>query len=83
VERVKVLACVPNGSKFGIEGLDEIHTPMLFWKNKHIGGGRIGTRYCGANSIIGVRYDAKELTADLAEVLCDGTAVQVEPFDGV
>jgi uncharacterized protein YbjQ (UPF0145 family) len=36
----------------------------------------------GANAIIGVRYDATELMAGLTEVLCDGTAVQAEPFSG-
>jgi uncharacterized protein YbjQ (UPF0145 family) len=35
----------------------------------------------GANAIIGVRYDASDLGANLAatEVLCYGTAVTVEP----
>lgn len=32
-----------------------------------------------ANAIIGVRYDATELMPGLTEVLCYGTAVQVEP----
>lgn len=32
----------------------------------------------GANAVIGVRYDATELTAGVTEVLCYGTAVQVE-----
>jgi uncharacterized protein YbjQ (UPF0145 family) len=33
----------------------------------------------GANAIISMRYDATELMAGLTEVLCYGTAVQVEP----
>src|SRR5213082_1266209 len=33
----------------------------------------------GANSIIGVRYDATEISAGVTEVLCYGTAVQVIP----
>ena len=33
----------------------------------------------GANAIIGVRYDATEISAGIAEVLCYGTAVVVEP----
>jgi uncharacterized protein YbjQ (UPF0145 family) len=33
----------------------------------------------GANSVVGVRYDATELMAGLTEVLCYGTAVVVEP----
>jgi uncharacterized protein YbjQ (UPF0145 family) len=32
----------------------------------------------GANAVIGIRYDATELTAGVTEVLCYGTAVQVE-----
>ena len=32
----------------------------------------------GANAVIGVRYDATELSAAIAEVLCYGTAVYVE-----
>ena len=32
----------------------------------------------GANAIISMRYDATELMAGLTEVLCYGTAVQVE-----
>ena len=32
----------------------------------------------GANAVIGVRYDATELSAGIAEVLCYGTAVYVE-----
>lgn len=32
----------------------------------------------GANAIIGVRYDANEISAGITEVLCYGTAVQVE-----
>src|SRR5476651_1422933 len=33
----------------------------------------------GANAVIGVRYDATELMPGITEVLCYGTAVQVEP----
>src|SRR5258708_38826971 len=33
----------------------------------------------GANAIIGVRYDATEISAGISEVLCYGTAVLVEP----
>lgn len=33
----------------------------------------------GANAVIGVRYDAGELMQGVTEVLCYGTAVQVEP----
>src|SRR5215510_1192700 len=33
----------------------------------------------GANAVIGVRYDANEITAGVTEVLCYGTAVVVEP----
>lgn len=33
----------------------------------------------GANAIVGVRYDATELAAGIAEVLCYGTAVIAEP----
>ena len=36
-------------------------------------------RKLGANAIISMRYDATELMAGLTEVLCYGTAVQVEP----
>lgn len=36
-------------------------------------------RKLGANAIIAMRYDATELMAGLTEVLCYGTAVQVEP----
>jgi uncharacterized protein YbjQ (UPF0145 family) len=32
----------------------------------------------GANAIIGVRYDATEVSAGITEVLCYGTAVYVE-----
>jgi len=32
----------------------------------------------GANAIIGVRYDANEVAQGITEVLCYGTAVQVE-----
>jgi uncharacterized protein YbjQ (UPF0145 family) len=33
----------------------------------------------GANAVIGVRYDANEITSGITEVLCYGTAVFVEP----
>ena len=33
----------------------------------------------GANAVVGMRYDATELMPGLTEVLCYGTAVQVEP----
>jgi uncharacterized protein YbjQ (UPF0145 family) len=33
----------------------------------------------GANAVIGVRYDATEIAHGIAEVLCYGTAVIVEP----
>jgi uncharacterized protein YbjQ (UPF0145 family) len=33
----------------------------------------------GANAVIGVRYDATEIAQGITEVLCYGTAVQVEP----
>jgi len=33
----------------------------------------------GANAVIGVRYDATEISAGVTEVLCYGTAVFVEP----
>lgn len=36
-------------------------------------------RMLGANAIIGMRYDATEIMPGLAEVLCYGTAVVVEP----
>lgn len=32
----------------------------------------------GANAVVGVRYDATEIAAGIAEVLCYGTAVFVE-----
>ena len=32
----------------------------------------------GANAVIGVRYDATEISAGITEVLCYGTAVYVE-----
>lgn len=34
----------------------------------------------GANAVIGVRYDATEISAGVTEVLCYGTAVFVEPL---
>ncbi len=36
----------------------------------------------GANAIIGMRYDANEVTAGVTEVLAYGTAVIVEPVRG-
>ena len=36
----------------------------------------------GANSIIGVRYDATEIAQGVTEVLCYGTAVFVVPAQG-
>ena len=33
----------------------------------------------GANAVIGVRYDATEISQGITEVLCYGTAVLVEP----
>jgi uncharacterized protein YbjQ (UPF0145 family) len=36
----------------------------------------------GANAIVGVRYDATEIMSGVTEVLCYGTAVVVEPFEG-
>jgi uncharacterized protein YbjQ (UPF0145 family) len=33
----------------------------------------------GANSVIGVRYDATEIMSGVTEVLCYGTAVRVSP----
>jgi uncharacterized protein YbjQ (UPF0145 family) len=36
---------------------------------------------CGANAVIGVRYDATEVMDGVTEVLCYGTAVQVEPIN--
>ena len=36
----------------------------------------------GANAIIGVRYDATEITQGVTEVLCYGTAVYVVPAQG-
>ena len=33
----------------------------------------------GANAVIGIRYDANEVMSGVAEVLCYGTAVLVEP----
>jgi uncharacterized protein YbjQ (UPF0145 family) len=33
----------------------------------------------GANAIVGVRYDATEIMQGVTEVLCYGTAVEVEP----
>lgn len=36
----------------------------------------------GANAVIGVRYDANEITSGVTEVLCYGTAVVVRPLRG-
>ena len=36
-------------------------------------------RELGANAIIGLRYDATEVSQGVTEVLCYGTAVVVEP----
>lgn len=33
----------------------------------------------GANAVVGVRYDATEISPGITEVLCYGTAVLVEP----
>jgi uncharacterized protein YbjQ (UPF0145 family) len=35
----------------------------------------------GANAVIGVRYDATEITPGVTEVLCYGTAVVLEKVD--
>jgi len=37
----------------------------------------------GANAVIGVRYDGTEVMNGVTEVLCYGTAVVVEPVQGV
>jgi uncharacterized protein YbjQ (UPF0145 family) len=34
----------------------------------------------GANAVLGVRYDATEIMQGVTEVLCYGTAVEVEPL---
>jgi uncharacterized protein YbjQ (UPF0145 family) len=36
----------------------------------------------GANAVVGVRYDATEISQGITEVLCYGTAVSVEPIGG-
>jgi uncharacterized protein YbjQ (UPF0145 family) len=36
----------------------------------------------GANAVIGVRYDANEVTSGVTEVLCYGTAAVVRPLPG-
>jgi uncharacterized protein YbjQ (UPF0145 family) len=36
-------------------------------------------RQVGANAVVGARYDATEIGTGVAEVLCYGTAVVVEP----
>src|SRR5881296_1649459 len=33
----------------------------------------------GANAVVGIRYDANEVMQGVTEVLCNGTAVVVEP----
>jgi uncharacterized protein YbjQ (UPF0145 family) len=35
----------------------------------------------GADAVIGIRYDATELMKGVTEVLCYGTAVEVEPVE--
>ncbi|MBA4072129.1 MAG: hypothetical protein C0497_09885 [Gemmatimonas sp.] len=35
----------------------------------------------GANAVIGIRYDANELMRGVTEVLCYGTAVEVDPLE--
>jgi uncharacterized protein YbjQ (UPF0145 family) len=35
----------------------------------------------GANALVGVRYDATEISSGVTEVLCYGTAVQVIPVE--
>lgn len=35
----------------------------------------------GANAVIGVRYDATEITPGVTEVLCYGTATFVQPIE--
>ena len=37
----------------------------------------------GANAVIGVRYDATDISAGVTEVLCYATAVVVEPAPGL
>lgn len=37
----------------------------------------------GANAVIGVRYDATEISQGVSEVLCYGTAVFVEKIDAL
>jgi uncharacterized protein YbjQ (UPF0145 family) len=39
-------------------------------------------RLAGGDAVIGIRYDANELMKGVTEVLCYGTAVQVEPLEG-
>jgi len=36
----------------------------------------------GANAVVGIRYDATEITSGVSEVLCYGTAVTVAPNPG-
>jgi uncharacterized protein YbjQ (UPF0145 family) len=38
-------------------------------------------RLAGADAVIGIRYDANELMKGVTEVLCYGTAVQVDPLE--
>jgi uncharacterized protein YbjQ (UPF0145 family) len=40
-------------------------------------------RELGANAVIGVRYDATDISAGVTEVLCYATAVVVEPAPGL
>jgi len=35
----------------------------------------------GADAVIGIRYDATEMSQGATEVLCYGTAVRVRPFE--
>lgn len=35
----------------------------------------------GANAVVGIRYDATEVTDGVTEVLCYGTALLLEPLD--
>jgi uncharacterized protein YbjQ (UPF0145 family) len=35
----------------------------------------------GANAVVGIRYDATDMMKGVTEVLCYGTAVEVEPLE--
>jgi uncharacterized protein YbjQ (UPF0145 family) len=35
----------------------------------------------GANAVVGIRYDATDMMRGVTEVLCYGTAVEVEPLE--